>query len=592
MKPNQQPAHVPGALATIAALYRAYPARSAAVVVLTFLAGMAEAVGVVALLPLLGLAVGSEEDVPAFGDWVSEAAATLGITPSVGVLLVVIVAGIAAKGGLKIAAMRQAGYAAAQVATDLRLGLIRALMHARWRYFTGQPVGSLANAVSSEAQRASTVFTKSCDLLARLIQVAVYVGVAFMVSWQVATITLSLGGLMLLSLSFLVRVSKRAGRRQTELLKSLIARLSDGLYAIKPLKAMGKEDSLQPLLEEETQQLNVAQRRQVISRATLDSSHEPIITLFIAVIIYVLLAQLAVPFSEMLFVAFLFYRTTTYLGTLQKHLQGLVECESAYWSIQAAIQEAGVEEERVGGAPAPRLREELRLAGVTFSYGSKPVLRDCDLRIPAGGLTAVIGPSGAGKTTIADLVTGLYQPDAGAVLVDGADLAGVDLRSWRQRVGYVPQELILFHDTVRVNVAMGDPEVSDDRIEAALRDAGATEFVEGLARGLDTVVGEHGMRLSGGQRQRLAIARALLRAPDLLILDEATTALDPETERSIIAALDRLKGRVTMLAISHQTGIVDAADQVIRVEPGHGGARIEAQERAASESPGGAEAGL
>jgi ATP-binding cassette, subfamily C, bacterial len=562
----------PGVLPTIHTMFRAYPAQSSLVVSLTFLSGMAEAVGVVALLPLLGLAMGDEADVPLLDTLLTNGLERIGLAPTLEVLLMLIVAGITVKGLLKIVAMRQAGYAAARVGRDLRLGLIRALMQARWGYFTSQPVGRLANAVSSEAQRASSVFTKSCDLLARLIQVMVYLTLAFVVSWQVALVTLGLGAVMISSLHFLVRMTRQAGLRQTQVLRSLISRLSDGLYAIKPLKAMGKEGNLQPLLEEEVEELNHAQERQVISKATLENAHEPVVTLFVSIIIYVLLSGLGVPFSEVLFIAFLFYRTTTYVATLQKGVQAFVEMESAYWSIRTAIVEAEQATERLGGDTDISLRKQIEFRDVSFGYDERPVLDSASFSVPARAMTAFIGPSGSGKTTIADLTAALYVPVTGAIFVDDVDLARADVRAWRQQIGYVPQDMTLFHDSVFVNVGMGDAHVTRDDVEEALRDAGAWEFVSTLPDGMDTLVGEHGMRFSGGQRQRLAIARALVRKPQLLILDEATTALDPATEQAILATLSTLKTRVTMVAISHQAGIVDAADHVIRLEPGARGA--------------------
>jgi ATP-binding cassette subfamily C protein len=196
------------------------------------------------------------------------------------------------------------------------------------------------------------------------------------------------------------------------------------------------------------------------------------------------------------------------------------------------------------------------------------VLDDVSLEIPAGRLTALVGPSGAGKTSVADLVIGLVRPSRGAVLVDGVPLGRIDLRRWRSWIGYVPQELFLLHDTVFVNVTLGDPDLGPADVWRALREAGAAEFVERLPQGLDTVVGERGSLLSGGQRQRIAIARALVRRPRLLLLDEATTALDPETEAAVCASVARLRGEMTILAISHEPALVEMADRVWRIENG------------------------
>ena len=198
----------------------------------------------------------------------------------------------------------------------------------------------------------------------------------------------------------------------------------------------------------------------------------------------------------------------------------------------------------------------------------RQVLQGLDLRLPAGSFTTLVGPSGAGKSTILDLITGLLQPQQGEVRLDGVPLRAVDLLQWRRQIGYVPQDNLLLHDSVLHNLTLGDPELGPAEAEAALRAADAWGFVSALPQGLDSPVGEHGSRLSGGQRQRLCIARALIRRPRLLILDEATSALDPASEAALCATLAGLRGRMTVLAISYQSGLAAISDRVLRLEQG------------------------
>jgi ATP-binding cassette, subfamily B, bacterial MsbA len=217
----------------------------------------------------------------------------------------------------------------------------------------------------------------------------------------------------------------------------------------------------------------------------------------------------------------------------------------------------------------PPFSHEIRFAGVTFAYpGDAPVLHGIDLAVPKGSVTALVGPSGAGKTTLVNLVPRFMDAVAGSVLVDGHDVRSLTLASLRAQIGLVTQDVILFDDSVRRNVAYGRTDVPEGRIRAALEAANALSFVDALPNGLDTRVGESGMRLSGGQRQRLAIARALLKDPPILILDEATSALDTESERAVQQALERLMAGRTVLVIAHRLSTVRRADQLVVLQAG------------------------
>ena len=227
--------------------------------------------------------------------------------------------------------------------------------------------------------------------------------------------------------------------------------------------------------------------------------------------------------------------------------------------------------EHVGGThPVGRVRGDIRFDAVGFTYVEEkgPVLRDIDLAIAAGETVALVGRSGSGKTTLVSLVPRFHDPDQGAVRIDGVDIREYPLADLRRQVSYVGQEVVLFDDTIRANIAFGRPDASAGEIEAAARAAHVAEFAAKLPEGLDTVAGDRGARLSGGQRQRIAIARALLKNAPILILDEATSALDTESERFIQAALEELVRGRTTLVIAHRLSTVEKADRIVVLEHG------------------------
>jgi ATP-binding cassette subfamily C protein len=555
------------------AFARAYPRRTALTMLCLVLAGLAEGVGVSVVLPLVRLAVpggdgGQSASQTQLEQQILQSLHTFGLSPNAQTLFAFIIVGLLLKATLMLVANRQVGYAVAQMTTSLRLQLIRALLATRWLYYVHQPVGVVATSVALEAQSAGEAYLRAATILAFLLQALIYTIVACLISWRAALGALAGGTIIIFTLHRLVRLAHRAGTRQTKLTRSLLARLTDTLQSVKPLKAMAREPLITPVLEKETIRLNRALEREVISRAALDSLQEPLLLLFVAVSLYGALTVLRLTLADMAMMAFLATRVLGSLGRVQKEFQRLAARESAFWALRDLIRQAEAAVEVLPGGRVPSLRREIRLTGVGFTYERERVLDDASLVIPAGDLTVITGPSGGGKTTLADLVIGLLQPVTGVVLIDGVPLQEIEARRWRAMIGYVPQETLMLHASVAENVTLGDPEVSRDDTIAALRAAGAWEFVDTLPQGIDTLVGERGLRLSGGQRQRLALARALVRKPALLVLDEATTALDPANEREICETLLRLRGAMTLLAICHHGHLVDIADHVYRVSHG------------------------
>ncbi len=562
------------------AFARAYPVACFTTIFALLVAGIMEGVSLSALLPLLTRAMGQQSPSNSLGSpessgsdvgpgrVVMDALEQIGIHPSLGGLLILIVMCIFLKNGFLMLANRQVGYTVAQVATDLRLALIRALLVTRWDYYIRQSSGSLVNAVATEANRAAKAYQYGASVVALTIQVLVYLCVAFLVSWRVTLASIVASMCLLYVLSHLIQMARRAGKRQTKLLKSLLRSMTDSLQSVKPLKAMAREVLFNSLLESEITKLNKAIRRQVLSREALRAAQEPMLTILVALGLYITLVQWGMPFANVLVLVLLLTQLLSRLGKVQRQYQEMVTLESAYWSLKETIQKTEQHREDVSGDKAPEFQEVIKFDHVTFAYDVQPVLQDIVLMFPSGSFTSIVGSSGAGKTTIVDLVIGLIRPQRGDVVLDAIPLKEVDIQSWRRMIGYVPQETLLLHDTVLKNVTLGDPELDEGDAEVALRAAGAWEFVQSLPQGLETSVGEHGRSLSGGQRQRIAIARALAHRPRLLILDEATSALDTETEVAICQTLQKLRGRLTILAISHQSGLIDAADRVYRLQDG------------------------
>ena len=554
--------------------FRTYPWQTLVMLVALLLAGIAEGVGLSALLPMLNIAISNDAGAAgpaqqnAFEQFVTESLARFGIDPNINVMLIIIVVGVTLKSLLLLIAQKKVGYTAARIATDLRLQMLHSILRSRWEYFLHQPIGKLTNALATEAQRASDAFVNGATVITFLIQALIYGGIAFAVSWKASLISL-LAGFVVMGIShFLVRMARRAGKKQTNLLNSLMAGLTDTLQSVKPLKAMAREHLADSVLAMETARLNKSLQRQVFSSAMLNAAQEEMFAIIIALGIFVALVQFEMPLATVMVLVITLGRMLAFLGKVQKQFQKMVISESAYWSIKRAIKDADAAREQLGAGKGPTLRDGIQFKAVRFAYDNHAIFTELSLHVKAGALTTLVGSSGAGKTTVVDLVIGLMQPQAGTILIDSTPLQELDLKTWRRMIGYVPQDTVLLHDTIAHNVTLGDPELTAADTERALRAADAWDFVSQQELGMHTMVGERGGKLSGGQRQRIVIARALVHKPSLLILDEATSALDPASEQAICKTIEKLRGDLTILAISHQTALVKVADCVYRLENG------------------------
>lgn len=538
------------------------------VLALLLLAAFAEGVGLTTLLPVLTIAVDpNDQGSSTASRLVFDSLAWLGLPAKLEVLLLIVLGGILLKAALRMLAMRNVGYAAAGVATRLRTTLIDNLLRVKWSYFTRQPVGRIANAVSFEATQTAKAYVVAAQLAATGIQVVAYVVVAMLLSWQLALLALFIGGGIAYVLRSFVTKAKKAGKRQTKRTRELVEHLNDILVSIKSLKVMARERQFAELLGTKNADLKQALRKQVLNRHLLVNLQEPMLTVVLIAGFYLAFTYWAIPLTELLVMGILLKRTATRIGKLQSLLQQGAILQSAYWSIHGLVEESKRERETASGTIKPTLNRGLELRKVSFAYGANAVLKNLSMEIPVNRMTLIIGASGAGKSTVTDLLCGIYQHDAGEILVDGVPLEQLDLQAWRAMVGYVPQDLILFHDTVLTNVTLGDPALSEAQARAALEKAGAWGFVSALPDGIMTVVGERGSLLSGGQCQRISLARALVHEPAILILDEVTSGLDSETELAICRNMKKLTESLTIVALSHRGAWLDVADQVIELSP-------------------------
>ena len=540
------------------------------VIVCLLVASAVEGIGITSVVPLLTLATGMDTGGKAspIMEYTREIMDALGLPMSIGILLVFFIAAMVLASLLSFLAMAYVGSAVAEFSTKLRLQIIRNVFNVQWSYFVHNPIGKITIAVGGQAESSSNAYRLVATMIAGGIQSVVYLVVALTVSWPLALTAIAIGLFVVTALHVLVRIARKAGMRLNKHSRELSVFLTDTLINIKPLRAMTRQSAFSNLLEAKANSLKKAIRRNIISKEGLKNGQDILVTVILGIGFYLAVIVWKVPIVELAVVGVLLKKTTNNVTKIQRNYQEAISLERPYIDIRGLINETANMPEKNPGKAAATLEQGCRLQNVQFGYDGNEVLHSVTMDIPARGITVLTGPSGAGKTTIADIILGLHAPSSGSVLVDGRPLHEIDLENWRRLIGYVPQDLVLFHDTLYANLTLGDPAITDDDVREALQTAGAWDFINAMPEGIMSIAGQQGAKLSGGQRQRIAIARALVQKPRLLILDEVTSALDTRTEKEICVNIRNLSHEITIFAITHRPALLEIADRVYAIKDG------------------------
>jgi subfamily B ATP-binding cassette protein MsbA len=445
--------------------------------------------------------------------------------------------------------------------------ILQKYLYSPFSYIIAQRQGTLVTNLNEPGPAAKTMIA-FFELLTTLIVVTFLYASLWLVHWRGTLILTALTAV--LGLTFRGKFfgdSSSAGRERLTLTQRIGAYAAENVLALRLIRAYGLENLLLERFRKATRGVYQVSIKFETLRAATKPAIESAMVLGIAVFIAIVDFRTGGDFKPILptlaFVLLAVKRLLSYAPLLLSQIMGIQFSLSSLSLVDELSRIPTQENEKREGIPFARLEQDLIFEDIDFNYSAdRPVLRAFNLRVPKGKMTAIIGPSGVGKSTVADLLLSLITPAKGRILVNGLPLTDYNLDTWRAKIGYVSQDTILLSGSIAENIRLGRPEANDEEIVEAAKQAALHEFIVGLPKGYKTKVGDRGMMLSGGQRQRIAIARALVRKPELFIFDEATSALDQETEKSIQTSIEGLARGKTVVVIAHRLSTIEKADMV------------------------------
>jgi ABC-type multidrug transport system fused ATPase/permease subunit len=457
----------------------------------------------------------------------------------------------------------------------LRVELYRDLLNANWEFYLKRRKSDLINTITADLARVSAGTNMVLQLITSIIFTTIQIILAYLLSPHITFFVLISGCLLAIFSRGFIKRSNVLGSKTSEIGLAFLAGITDNFNGIKEIKSNSLEQSRMTWYQAMSQRMYDEQMEYITLKTSSQFYYKIASAILIAIFIFLSVSLFQAQSAQLMLVVIIFMRLWPRVTAIQSNLEQIA---TVIPSLQNVINlkyesQIAVENHVNNNLPVKPLviKKGIELNGVYYRYqlgDERHALNGIDVTFPANKMTAIVGKSGAGKSTLIDTLMGLLIPESGQVSIDGEVFKSENIISLRESISYVPQDPFLFNGTIRDNLSMFETDAGEEQFWTALEFSAAAEFVRELPKGLDTIIGDRGIRLSGGERQRLVLARAVLRNPKILILDEATSSLDTENEKKIQEAIERLKGKMTIIVIAHRLSTIRNADQVIVLERG------------------------
>jgi len=539
--------------------------------IVIFLGGICDGLGISMLFPIFNFESNTEE-LSVYSQIVYGFLESVGIGVSLFSLLGLLFVAFFLKGVFYFSQASLTSYICTDLAKNLRIGFSKKYAAMSYSYYTNVNIGYLNNIVTVETDKAVSGLQIYIRIIVDIVFVFVYVTAAFIINWKITFLVLVLSITMFFALRKLSRTLRRMSILVTETNARIQSLLIQLIYNFKYLKATDNFTHLVKTLEKKTDNNRHYNFKSNVLQAIPSSIVEPVTVLFLSGIMLYHVSYLRQPVSEVMILSVFFYRTFTRVFGIQDVWQRFNTYFGSIEVINKTTDDLRIHQETLGSRRLNHFEKEIFLKGANFDYEGTPVLFDINLIVPKNRSIGIVGESGAGKTTLFDIITGLIIPKSGKVFIDGISYKELNLLSLRKIVGYVTQEPVIFNDTIANNISFWECDMQDlhcrKRIENAAVLANCDGFISGTKMGYETIIGDKGIKLSGGQCQRIAIARELFKEPEIMIFDEATSSLDTESERIVQESINSMKGQRTTVIIAHRLSTIRNCDYIYVLNKG------------------------
>lgn len=553
--------------------YDGYRWQIIVITILGFIGGLTGGLGIGMLIPLFSFVAGEGNTyIPnTFQHFLKGFFAFFHLGLSLPLILVLMVVLFVIKAAVSVLVDYISEKVSAQYLKNISSSLFNKTLMADWPFLINQKVGHLDRIISGDASCAASILRTSSNMMLQITSLITYTFIAFKISAPIALLSLIFGGLILLLFKPFFYKLRQLSMELGNTTKDVSHHINESLIGIKTLKAFGAEKAVASKSYSYFEILRKIQLRTLFLSGVKGTLFEPASLIFISILFAYSYKIPGFDVASFAVIVYLIQKMFSFIQGIQSKLDNL---NSAFPRLKSMlIYQTKLEEhqEKYSGDQPFEFKDALTAQGVSFSYPGTEfnVLDNISFSVKKGEMIGIIGPSGAGKTTLVDILLRLFKPQNGSIKIDGADISSIILDDWRRNIGYVSQDVFLLNDTVEGNIRLYDSSVSQADVEQAAKMANIYTFIQELPDKFETSVGERGVKLSGGQRQRISLARVLAKKPAILILDEATSALDNESEAMIQKAINDLKGKITVLVIAHRLSTVMNSDKLIVLNKGN-----------------------